>query len=355
MKVLLDDRTFDKGGHIVDAAPGWAGNGLATCPHEDHRRQRRLIQPAFHRAKMPGYAAAMTAIIDGVTTSWRDGESIVPSEKAYAISVRAVASTLFSAVIDDAIVADLHDCIGVVFTDGYRQMLKPGPLAKMPTPANRRYERAKAILDSIVNKIISDYKHQDEDHGDVLSILLDTQRTQNGDAMTDEEIFAQVLNLLAAGVDIAASAIAWACHLLAAHRDLQERVRDEAHGVLHGRAAGWEDIPLLPLVGRVVTETLRLHSPDPCGHARHRTRRPPAARRLHGHLQPVPPASPRRPVSRPGEVRPGPMAGRGWRRIGGQARGFHAVQRRQPPVHRKGFRRDRGGPRGRHPRRPLAS
>ncbi|MFI1106135.1 cytochrome P450 [Streptomyces melanogenes] len=46
--VLRDGHTFDKGGLVYERAGDLLGNGLGTCPHAQHRRQRRLCQPAFH-------------------------------------------------------------------------------------------------------------------------------------------------------------------------------------------------------------------------------------------------------------------------------------------------------------------
>jgi pentalenene oxygenase len=51
--LLLDDRTFDKGGPLYDRIRETGGNGLVSCPHADHRRQRRLIQPCFHPDRLP--------------------------------------------------------------------------------------------------------------------------------------------------------------------------------------------------------------------------------------------------------------------------------------------------------------
>lgn len=51
-RVLLDDRTFDKGGAFYDRVREVVHDGVLTCPHEDHRRQRRLVQPAFRPARL---------------------------------------------------------------------------------------------------------------------------------------------------------------------------------------------------------------------------------------------------------------------------------------------------------------
>ncbi|ANZ14770.1 Cytochrome P450 [Streptomyces noursei ATCC 11455] len=60
-QVLIDDRLFDKGGPLIGRLREVPGDGAATCPHSAHRRLRRLAQPAFHPARLPGYAEPMTA------------------------------------------------------------------------------------------------------------------------------------------------------------------------------------------------------------------------------------------------------------------------------------------------------
>jgi cytochrome P450 len=62
-RILVEDRIFDKGGYALDKFRKVVGNGLASCGHRDHRRQRRLVQPAFHRDRIPDYARVMT--LDG--------------------------------------------------------------------------------------------------------------------------------------------------------------------------------------------------------------------------------------------------------------------------------------------------
>src|SRR5205807_158417 len=59
-QVLSNDRVFDKGGRLFDVARKVLGDNVITAPHDRHRRQRRLIQPAFHRGRLAGYATAMS-------------------------------------------------------------------------------------------------------------------------------------------------------------------------------------------------------------------------------------------------------------------------------------------------------
>ncbi|MFD9061162.1 hypothetical protein ACFVZ3_06545 [Kitasatospora purpeofusca] len=75
-EVLLDDATYDKGGFFYDRIRDTASNGVATCPRAEHGRQRGLGQPAFHHARVPGYADTMTTLVTEALVSWRDGGEI---------------------------------------------------------------------------------------------------------------------------------------------------------------------------------------------------------------------------------------------------------------------------------------
>jgi hypothetical protein len=52
-QVLRNDRVFDRSGFLYDRAREFIGNSLISCPHNDHRRQRRLIQPLSVPAGSP--------------------------------------------------------------------------------------------------------------------------------------------------------------------------------------------------------------------------------------------------------------------------------------------------------------
>ncbi|MCP3798416.1 cytochrome P450 [Allokutzneria sp. A3M-2-11 16] len=85
-EVLRDDRTYDKGGPLFDKAREVVGNGLVTCGHQEHRRQRRLVQPAFHRPRVDDYRRSMTEQVEGVLSEWRTGQVIDVPEQTHRLT-----------------------------------------------------------------------------------------------------------------------------------------------------------------------------------------------------------------------------------------------------------------------------
>ncbi|MFD0415633.1 cytochrome P450 [Streptomyces sp. NPDC127108] len=289
-QTLTDDRTFDKGGKYYDRARAMAGNGVATCAHQDHRRQRRLLQPAFHPSRLEAYATTMEQEVKALTDSWGDAEVIDAYPVLYALALRTVTRTLFSTRVTDEVVTDIQHSFDIAFSGFFRQMFMPPALLRLPLPANLRHRRALRNLNDIVDRVLRDATAgENREHGDdggdgkgrddaarnVLSVLLASRGSaagaDTGDAdagaagadagTTDAEIHDQVVTVLAAGSETVASTLTWALYLLSRNPAAQRRLQEEVDSVLGGRPARWEDLPRLAHTHRVITETIRLYPP----------------------------------------------------------------------------------------------
>ncbi len=261
-QVLSHDRLFDKGGLFIERAREVFGDGLGTCPHALHRRQRRLVQPAFHPGRLPGYARTMTDLIDETTDSWRDGQELDVLAEMTAITSATTAATMFSEALPPTIRRRALDDLTTVLSGIVEQMLLPPPLGKLPTPRLRRYRRARARLRGTLQEAIATRRadHTDRaDHGDLLSALLsarDGELDRHG--LSDSEILDQAVSFFFVGTDTTASTLAWAFHLLAEHPHLRERLQAEVDEALAGRPVTHADLPRLEFTRRIITETLRL-------------------------------------------------------------------------------------------------
>ena len=131
-QVVRNDRIFDKGGLFFDQAREALGDGLITCPHSRHRRQRRMLQPAFHPTRMPGYAHAMATEITAVTESWRDGQVLDVLTEMMTITSKSVAATLFANALSPAALHHAIEDITTLVNGVYRRMLIPPALAGCP-------------------------------------------------------------------------------------------------------------------------------------------------------------------------------------------------------------------------------
>lgn len=259
---LHDDRTFDKGGPVYDRAREFIGDGVASCQHDHHRRQRRLIQPAFHDTRLPGYASTMAKQVSSLTDSWTDGQILDVPAQMWTFAARSLMRTMFSSELSDRTLKSALDDLTTVLTGSQKRMLMPDPLNRLPTPANRRYHHARTRLRQTLSDVISEHRNA-VGGSDLLSAL---PVARGDDAARDRyltvaELSDNIVAFFSAGTESAGNTLSWALHLLDRHQHIQQRLYNEMDAVLGGAPASFEHLSELDLAGRIIAETLRLYPP----------------------------------------------------------------------------------------------
>jgi len=237
------------------------GEGLLLSEGSTWLRQRRLVQPAFHRQRLAGYGEIMTAYAERRLADWKDSQVIDVHAEMMALTLQIVGKTLF-----DADVSDQTDAVGHaanVLMELFGARLRSFRLLPdwAPTPANLRSGRAIRRLDEVVYRMIAARRASGEDRGDLLSILLHAQDADQGTRMTDRQVRDEAMTLFMAGHETTAVALSWTWYLLARHPEVEARLAEELSTVLAGRAPTLADLPKLTYAERVVTESMRLYPP----------------------------------------------------------------------------------------------
>lgn len=257
-QVLVNDRVFERAGPLLDRALEIVGNGLITCPADEHRRQRRQIQPAFNPERLCGYTTTMVTQIDAVTGSWRDGRVVDALTEASRLTSKVMVATMFSDVLPPATVDQVIKDLDSITAGMYQRMLQPPPLDRLPTPGNVRYNRAIARLRTVIGEVVAHHRSAGTDQPGLLSAFMAAHDAQ---LMTDTELVNQAVGMFIGGAEAPSTALGWALHLIAEHPDVQRRLQAESDAVLAGASASVDLLPSLPFTTRVVTETLRLWPP----------------------------------------------------------------------------------------------
>lgn len=258
-QVLTDFRTYDRAGPIYDRVRLAMGTGLATARREDHRRQRLIMQPAFRRQYLAGYAALMRQEIATMMSNWRDGQHLDMVEEMFSLTTRIALRTLFSAQISSADSEELRTALDVFLKGTYTRAVLP-VAARLPLPSNLRYARALASWHGQVRGLISESRRLAANGDDLMSRLIRSSDSE-ADGMSDRELSDQVAVLLLAGAETTSSAVVWALYLLNGHPQVLAALHSETDAVLGRQAATWEDLSRLELTARVIHETLRLYPP----------------------------------------------------------------------------------------------
>ena len=238
------------------------GDGLFTAEGDLWLRQRRLMQPAFHRQRVAVYGETMAAYAARWAADWHDGAVLDVHEEMMAVTRAIVAKTLFDADVSEEAraIGDASEIVMEYFGKRLGSLLALLPLW-LPTSANLRLWGAVRRLDQVVYRMIADRRRSPEDRGDLLSILVQAQDADDGSRMTDRQVREEVMTLFLAGHETTAVALSWTWYLLAQDPEVDARLADELRAALGGRPPAVADLPALRYTEMVVMESMRLYPP----------------------------------------------------------------------------------------------
>jgi cytochrome P450 len=261
--LVTHNRNFTKG-RALQRTKRLLGEGLLTSEGAAHLRQRRLMQPAFHRERIAAYADMMVAYADRMRGAWRDGETLDVAQEMNRLTLSIVGKTLFDADVESQ-AAEVGEALTGVMETFWMTMLPFSDLLEhLPLPKLRRGRAARAQLDAIIYGMIAERRRSKRDHGDLLSMLLSAQDEEAEGAagrMSDVQVRDEAMTIFLAGHETTANALTWTWYLLSTAPDVEAKLHAELDRVLQGRRPCVADIVLLPFVERVVTESMRLYPP----------------------------------------------------------------------------------------------
>lgn len=257
---VIRDRDFQRGEHTRRGLASLLGQGLLSLEGAPHLRHRRLMQPAFHRERIERYVSIMAEETYAALAPWRDGQILDLREHCMRLTFAIVARCLVNADTKRAATRVDHILQRVlprVTSSTMLSRIAPFPLPPLYGARTRRSIRE---LHALVTGLIRERREQGGDRGDLLSMLL-ASRDEDGSALSDDDIRAEALTILLAGHDTTAHTLSWATYLLTQHPEIQQALADEVLGVAGDRPLVASDLARLPLVDRVIRETLRLYPP----------------------------------------------------------------------------------------------
>lgn len=260
-EVLVTQAPKFKKGDAVRVNRRIFGNGLLSNEGASWLEQRRLIQPAFHRTRIDTYAATMVSYTQRMFETWNPGEVRDIHEDMMRLTLEIVCMALFNidvATYGDRIAVALNTLMQL--SAGGRILL-PEFLRRIPTPTNRRYDRATQELDDVVYSIIASRQNTPQPgSNDLLSVLLEA-RYEDGTSMSIQQLRDEVMTLLLAGHETTAVSLSWIWLLLSQNPQVEQQLSLEIDAVLGGRPPTVHDIPKLCFAERVVKEAMRLYPP----------------------------------------------------------------------------------------------
>ncbi|MBN6034722.1 cytochrome P450 [Amycolatopsis sp. 195334CR] len=215
---------------------------LIVSDGEDHRRRRRLVQPALHHRQISTYLDIMTATADATIDAWRPGQRIDLYQEFRAAIRRSTIQSLFGARLGgeaDFFGTELQPLLDLI--DRLPQAVDVH--RRLRTPTWRRAMAARARVDE---RIYAEIARTRAGASEVDDHALATLVHGGDEQLSDLEIRDQMVTLIAAGYETTSAAMAWALYSVLSDREVYER------------AKGQQDREYL---NGIVQETLRLYPP----------------------------------------------------------------------------------------------
>ncbi len=246
-------------GHANATLRPIVGDGsLLLLDGERHLRERRLLLPPFHGARMQAYGATIQAITRRALEAISTGERPI-QHVTQAITLDVILRTVFG--VDEGPDLDALRTAIVELVDR-STMLDIIPALQIdlgPRSPWGGFLKRRAEVDRLLFRLI-DARRREGSAGrdDILTLLLEA-RYEDGSGMSDQDLRDELMTLLAAGHETSATALAWAATCLAMEPEVQRLAHEEVDRLLGDAADDAVTRTELPYVEGVLKEAMRLH------------------------------------------------------------------------------------------------
>lgn len=259
-RVLSDDATF-----LADSQPPFPipeGSALKRLMQgdmmakngDDHRRLRRLVMPAFQKARLLSYCDDIVNSTERWLRGVVPGTTVDISAALLDLMLDVILQCLFG--IDASADTDPLGPLAISVLEGYSSPLNIILPFDLPGTPFRKLLRSCEMMEGRLLRLIRE-RHANAGGRDAFSILVHAHE-EDGSRLSDEELVAQSSLIYVAGYETTAMSLTWTLLMLALHPEVLCDVEDEVDAVLRGEPPKIEHIERMPLLDAVIKETARL-------------------------------------------------------------------------------------------------
>src|SRR5215469_12544254 len=236
------------------------GEGMITAEGAEHRIQRQVAQPAFHRQRIPEYARTMVSEAVRMRDGWKPGEQRNIAIDMMHLTLNVVAGTLFASDLHDE-GRELADAINRIMSLYIFLVMLPAAewFVHLRPPGLAAFVRARKRIDAVVYRMIEVQRQCHSDQASLLDMMLAASPDRS--PASEQSLRDQVITIFLAGYETVANALSWTWYLLSQNPECEQRFHQEIDRELSGRAPDFEDVPHLRYVEMVLAESMRLYPP----------------------------------------------------------------------------------------------
>lgn len=241
------------------------GNGLVTSEGDLWKRQRKLIQPAFHKQYINTLFDDMLFCTNIMMQEWdeyvKTGKQLYASDEMMKVTLRIISKTMLSTDVNSE-AETIRTSLIFIGTQIAQKAMKPVQLPMwFPTRDNTQFLQSKKNLDKIIYKIIEEHRQSTNKRGDLLDMLIASKYEDTGEHMPDDLLRDEIMTIFVAGHSTTATALAWTFYLISQHPEVYEKLKKEVDEVLGDGELTFQHLQQLHYTKNVFNESMRLYPP----------------------------------------------------------------------------------------------
>jgi cytochrome P450 len=229
------------------------GNGIIVSEGDFWKRQRRLIQPTFHRRVLARFGGIIAAGNDACLARWE-------AQAARGESIN---------VTDDMSILTLEILLRAIFGSDLDTLVNEGgenPFACLTETNERDLKFAYRFrkLAGLIQRIVAHRRAQPapgEEAPNYVAMLLAARDKETGTGMSDKELVDELTTMIIAGHETTAAALHWTWYLLSQHPECEARLHAELDATPDVAVPELDSMEQLSYTNRVLQEAMRLYPP----------------------------------------------------------------------------------------------
>ena len=262
-----NNKNFKKAPFINDAIKAQVGNGILTTEGPNWLKQRRAIQPGFHKKRLEAISKTMVDVISEYSNN--ELNELSDNQKHFFLdkemmhlAYKIVSKSLFGDNVEEQLLDQVDDIISKGQEYTIFKIRRPFSRLRLWVSGERKRNRKrKAFSDNLILEIIRErMKSDDQNKDDLLQMLLDTEY-EDGSKMNEQQLLDESMILYVAGHETTALSLAWTFYLLAMHPKIEKKILHEVDEVLGKENPGFDDLRNLTYSMQVINEAMRLYPP----------------------------------------------------------------------------------------------
>jgi len=239
----------------------YVGTGLLTAEGEHWKKQRKLIQPAFHKKQLANLLGSIKGAIVSEYNKIAPNEVIDIFPILNDLAFQAVVKSLFSSAANQEDINRLQYITEAAQKMLVKELRQPylGWWFSVSGEIKKHIDLTGEARE-ILKRIVNERRASTVKENDLLDMLLDA-RYEDGNPMEEEQLIDEILILFTAGHETTSNALTFITQLLALHPEWQERILVERNTILSESDDLMDLVTKSKVCQQVIEEGMRLYPP----------------------------------------------------------------------------------------------